>query len=62
MEEKGFNLDRINSIIKRLKGASKQKPQMSLETFFGKPKKIEKEDNKAKSKTKVPDSRKKGKK
>lgn len=62
MQDKGFNLERIVSIIKRLKEANKQKPQMSLETFFGKPKKTEKEDPKAKSKTKVPESKKKGKK
>ena len=61
MLEKGFNLERINGIIKRLKDANKQKPQMSLETFFGKPKKTEKEDPKTKSKAKVPESRKKGK-
>ena len=62
MEDKGFALDRINGVIKRLKEANKQKPQMSLETFFGKPKKIEKEDLKSKSKSKVPDTKKKGKK
>lgn len=62
MQDKGFNLDRINGIIKRLKNSNKQKPQMSLETFFGKPKKTEKEDGKTKSKAKAPKSNKKGKK
>ena len=40
LEDKGFAADRINSIIKRLKESGKKKPQISIEAFFGKPKKI----------------------
>lgn len=58
-EEKGFNPDRVESILKRLRACHSAKPQMSLEAFFGKPQKINqgKEDPKnLKRKTSVPKS------
>jgi flap endonuclease-1 len=43
VEEKGFAADRVDGILKRLKVCFESKPQMSLETFFGKPQKITKD-------------------
>ena len=63
VDEKGFSEDRVESIKKRLATCMASKPQMSLESFFGKPKKTdanEKSGDKKKAPTKV--SGKKGKK
>lgn len=62
-EEKGFSLERVEGIKKRLKACHSAKPQMSLEAFFGKPKKLD--DGKTSEKKKsvgVKESTKKGKK
>jgi hypothetical protein len=41
VEEKGFSEERVDSIKKRLRACLAIKPQMSLESYFGRPKKVE---------------------
>jgi hypothetical protein len=62
VEEKGFNADRVDGILRRLKSCFESKPQMSLESFFGKPQKVAKEDPKKKKAPVVQLSNKKSKK
>ena len=57
IEEKNFSEVRVNSLCLRLKKARKQKPQMTLENFFGKPTIVRK--NKLKKKGRKPSNSKK---
>ena len=44
IDEKGFSEERVFSIKKRLANCHIAKPQMSLESFFGKPQKKDNND------------------